>query len=103
MLRLVVGFLPWIILGVLGDRWFVLALVLALAAATVTTVRQVSRGSLKILDTTTFAFFLFVLVSVVGFRWMACDPHVAPRERDVDGDSVGLSARRYALYHSVCA
>jgi hypothetical protein len=70
MLRLVVGFLPWIILGVLGDRWFVLALVLALAAATVTTVRQVRSRSLKILDTATFAFFLFVLVGVIGFRWM---------------------------------
>ena len=77
MLRMVVGFLPWIILGVLGDRWFVLALVLALAAATVTTVRQVSRRSLKILDTTTFAFFLFVLVSVVGFRWMVLATHMS--------------------------
>jgi hypothetical protein len=30
MLRLVIGFLPWIILGVLGNRSFVLALVLSL-------------------------------------------------------------------------
>jgi hypothetical protein len=31
----------------------------------------VIRGrSLKILDTTTFAFFLFVLVGLIGFRWM---------------------------------
>jgi hypothetical protein len=70
MLRLVIGFLPWIILAVLGNRWFALALVLALAAAAVTTVRQVRGRSLKILDTITFAFFLFVLVGVVGFRWM---------------------------------
>jgi hypothetical protein len=62
--------LPWIILGILGDRWFVLALVLALAAATATTVRQVRSRSLKILDTTTFVFFFFALVVVAGFRWM---------------------------------
>jgi all-trans-retinol 13,14-reductase len=70
MLRLVIGFLPWIILGVLGNRWFVLALSLSLAAAAVTTVRQIRGRSLKILDTTTFAFFLFVLVGVFGFHWM---------------------------------
>ena len=70
MLRLVIGFLPWIILGVLGNDWFALALVLALAAAAVTTVRQIRARSLKILDTATFAFFLFVLVGVFGFHWM---------------------------------
>ena len=70
MLRLVVEFLPWIILGVLGDRWFVLALVLALAAATVIMVRQVLSRSLKILDIATFAFFLFVLAGVISSRWM---------------------------------
>jgi len=70
MLRLVVGFLPWIILGVLGNHWFVPALVLALAAATVTTTRQIISRSLKILDTTTFAFFLFVAIGAIGFRWM---------------------------------
>ena len=70
MLRLVIGFLPWIILGVLGNRSFVLALVLALAAAAVTTVRQLRSRSLKILDTATFAFFLFVLVGALGFHWM---------------------------------
>jgi hypothetical protein len=47
-----------------------LALVLALAAAAVTTVRQVLSRSLKILDTTTLAFLLFVLVGVFGFHWM---------------------------------
>lgn len=70
MLRLVVGFLPWIILAVLGNRLFVLALLLALAAAAVATVRQAVRRSLKILDTVTFAFFVFVVVGVIGFRWM---------------------------------
>ena len=70
MLRLVVGFLPWIILAVLGYRWFLLALVLALAAAAVTTVRQFLGRSLKILDTVTFAFFAFVVVGVIGLRWM---------------------------------
>jgi uncharacterized membrane protein len=70
MLRLVVGFLPWIILAVLGNRFFVLALGLALAVATVTTLRQAMRRSLKILDTVTFVFFVFVVVGVIGFRWM---------------------------------
>jgi uncharacterized membrane protein len=70
MLRLVIGFLPWIILAVLGNRSFLLALGLALAAAAVTTVRQIVRRSLKILDTVTFAFFVFVVVGVIGFRWM---------------------------------
>jgi uncharacterized membrane protein len=70
MLRLVVGFLPWIILAVLGSRWFLLSLVLALATSTVTTVRQFRNRSLKILDTVTFAFFLFVAIGVIGFRWM---------------------------------
>ncbi len=36
-----------------------------------------SRRSLKILDTTTFAFFFFVLVSVVGFRWMVLATHMS--------------------------
>jgi hypothetical protein len=75
MLGLVIGFLRWIILGVLGNRWFELALVLALAAAAVTTVRQVRSRSMKILDTTTFAFFLFVFVGVIGFRWMITHAH----------------------------
>lgn len=70
MLRLLVGFLPWIILGVLGNRSFVLALVLALAVAAVATVRQLLRRSLKILDTVTLAFFIFIAVGVIGLRWM---------------------------------
>jgi hypothetical protein len=41
MLRLVIGFLPWIIRGVLGNHWFVPALLLALADAAVTTLRQI--------------------------------------------------------------
>jgi hypothetical protein len=31
VLQLIIAFLPWIILAVLGDRWFLLALALALA------------------------------------------------------------------------
>lgn len=69
MLRLLVGFLPWIIFGVLGNRSFLLALGLALAVAAVATGRQVLRRSLKILDTVTLAFFVFVAVGVVGLRW----------------------------------
>jgi all-trans-retinol 13,14-reductase len=68
VLRLVIGFLPWIILAVLGNRFFVLALVLALAA--VATGRQLFSHSLTILDTVTLAFFVFVTVGVIGFRWM---------------------------------
>jgi all-trans-retinol 13,14-reductase len=70
MLGLVVAFLPWIILAVLGNRWFLLALILALAVAAVTTVRQILRRSLKILDTVTFAFVVFIAVGLVGFGWM---------------------------------
>lgn len=70
MLQLVTAFLPWIILAVLGNLWFQLALVLGLAAAAITTARQFLRGSPKILDTVTFAFFLFIAVGVLGFGWM---------------------------------
>jgi all-trans-retinol 13,14-reductase len=70
MLQLVIAFLPWIILAVLGNWWFELALALALAAAAVTTARQLLSRSLKILDTVTFAFFVFVAVGVIGFDWM---------------------------------
>jgi all-trans-retinol 13,14-reductase len=70
MLGLVIAFLPWIILAVLGNRWFELALGLALAAAAVTTVRQFLSRSPKVLDTATFAFFVFVAVGVFGFGWM---------------------------------
>ena len=77
MLRLVIGFLPWIILAVLGNHWFVLALLLALGAAAVTTIRQVLNRSLKILDTATLAFFLFVVIGVIGFRWMILATYMA--------------------------
>jgi all-trans-retinol 13,14-reductase len=70
VLQLVIAFLPWIILAVLGDRWFELALLLALAAAAVTTARQFLSRSPKILDTVTFAFFVFAAVGVIGFGWM---------------------------------
>jgi uncharacterized membrane protein len=70
MMRLVVGFLPWIILGVLGNRSFVLALLLSLGAAAFTTMRQVCNRSLKILDTATLAFFIIVPIGVFGFQWM---------------------------------
>ena len=71
MLQLVIAFLPWIILAVLGNRWFELALMLALAAAAVTTARQFLSRSPKILDTVTFAFFVFAAIGVIGFGWMA--------------------------------
>jgi all-trans-retinol 13,14-reductase len=70
MLGLIIAFLPWIILGVLGNWWFELALALALAAAAVTTARQFRSGSPKLLDTVTFAFFAFVAIGVLGFGWM---------------------------------
>jgi all-trans-retinol 13,14-reductase len=71
MWQLVIAFLPWIILAVLGNRWFELALMLALAAAAVATARQFLSRSLKILDTVTFAFFVFAAIGVIGFGWMA--------------------------------
>ena len=70
MLGLIIAFLPWIILAVLGNRWFELALALALAAAAVTMVRQFLSRSPKLLDAVTFAFFVFVAVGVLGFGWM---------------------------------
>jgi hypothetical protein len=70
VLRLIVGFLPWIILGTLGEQWFVLSLVLGLIAAAVTTFRQYRRGAPKILDTVTLAFFALIFVGVVGFQRM---------------------------------
>ena len=69
MLRLIIAFLPWIILAVLGNSWFELALALALAAA-VATVRQFRSRSPKLLDTVTFAFFVFVAIGLFGFGWM---------------------------------
>ena len=47
MLRLIVGFLPWIILGTLGEQWFVLSLVFGLVTAAVTTFGQYRRGTPK--------------------------------------------------------
>jgi hypothetical protein len=70
MLRLIIAFLPWIILGVLGNRSFLLALFLGLAVAAVTVVRQALGRSLKILDAATFAFFVFIAIGLVGFGWM---------------------------------
>jgi hypothetical protein len=53
----------------LGNSWFLVALVLALSVAGVTTARQVFERSLKILDNVTFAFFVFVAVGLIGFGW----------------------------------
>jgi uncharacterized membrane protein len=69
MLRLVVGFLPWIIFGALGNTWPAVALILALAVSAVAVARQISSHSLKILDAVTFAFFVFVAVGLIGFGW----------------------------------
>ncbi|MBV9249642.1 MAG: hypothetical protein JO227_10425 [Acetobacteraceae bacterium] len=70
MLRLIISFLPWIILGVLGERLFLLALVLALVISGITTGRQIFGRSLKILETATFAFFVFITVGILGFGWI---------------------------------
>jgi all-trans-retinol 13,14-reductase len=70
MFSLIVGFLPWIILAVLGERWLIVALVLALAAAGVTSFSQLLHGKLKILDTVTFAFFVCMVIAIVIFHWM---------------------------------
>jgi hypothetical protein len=76
MLRLVIAFLPWIILGVLGNRWFRLALTLALAVAAMTTVRQMLGRSLKLLDTVTFVFFVVVAIGLIGFGWTFLAAHM---------------------------
>jgi all-trans-retinol 13,14-reductase len=70
MVQLIIAFLPWIILAVLGNRWFLLALSLALAMAAATTVRQILSRSVKILDAVTLVFFVFVAVGLFGFGWM---------------------------------
>jgi uncharacterized membrane protein len=69
MLRLIVGFVPWIIFGALGNSWPSLALLLALAVSTVAVARQILSHSLKILDAVTFAFFVFIAVGLIGFGW----------------------------------
>jgi hypothetical protein len=69
MLRLIVGFLPWIIFGALADRWPSLALILALAVSAVAVARQIFSHSLKILDAVTFAFFVFIAVGLIGSGW----------------------------------
>ena len=76
MLRLIIGFLPWIIFGVLGKRHFLLALILALAVSAVTVVRQIFSHSLKILDSVTLAFFVFIAIGLVGFGWMFLAIHM---------------------------
>jgi hypothetical protein len=69
MLRLIVGFLPWIIFGVLGNARPSIALILALAVSAIAVARQVFSHSLKILDVVTFVFFVFVAVGLIGFGW----------------------------------
>lgn len=71
------------------------SLVPALAAATVTTVRQVGSRLLKILDTATFAFFLFVLVGGIGFPWMV--PGVA-----TSAGRRRKTRRRFILKRAIC-
>ncbi len=70
MLKLVIAFLPWIIFAVLGNDWFLLALGLALVTSAVPLIRQITRHSVKILDAVTFAFFVFIAIGLIGFRWM---------------------------------
>jgi all-trans-retinol 13,14-reductase len=69
MLRLLVGFLPWIIFGALGSQWPSAALILSLAASAVAVARQVYTHSLKILDAVTLVFFVFIAVGLIAFRW----------------------------------
>ena len=69
MLRLIVGFLPWIIFGALGSSWPFLALILALAVSAVAVARQAFSHSLKILDAVTLAFFVFITIGLIGFGW----------------------------------
>ncbi len=70
MMRLLVGFLPWIVFGVLARRWFLIALSLAIIISAVTTAQQCVKRAPKILDTATLAFFIFIAVGLIGFQWM---------------------------------
>jgi uncharacterized membrane protein len=69
MLRLLVGFLPWIVFGALGSSSPALALILALVISAVAVGRQIFSHSLKILDGITFAFFVVIAVGLIGFGW----------------------------------
>jgi hypothetical protein len=69
MLRLIVGFLPWMIFGALGNSWPSLALILALAISAVAVARQVLSRSLNILDAVTFAFYVFIAIGLIGSGW----------------------------------
>lgn len=70
MMRLLVGFLPWIVFGVLARRWFLIAIALAIVISAVTTAQQCYRRAPKILDTATLAFFIFIAIGLIGFQWM---------------------------------
>jgi uncharacterized membrane protein len=69
VLRLIVGFLPWIIFGGLGSSWPSVALILALVVSAIAIARQIFGYPLKILDAVTFAFFVFVAIGLIGFGW----------------------------------
>jgi hypothetical protein len=104
MLGLIIAFLPWIILAVLGNRWFELALALALAAAAVTMVRQIpqpiaeapGRGHLRLLR----------LRCRRRARLRLDDSHDlydAARQSDADDDRLGIIAGRRAFHHLIRA
>ena len=76
MLRLVLGFLPWIILAVFAGRWFISSLLLAFAVAAITTTRQYWRGTPKILDTVTCVFFAGALAAVAIVGWIPVAIHM---------------------------
>ena len=73
-LSVLVGFLPWIVFGLVSDWSITAALSLALVMSTFTTGKQVRARSLKILDSATFALFAFLFVAVVVVRWAAIGP-----------------------------
>lgn len=77
MMRLLVGFLPWIVFGVLARRWFLVALGLAIIISAVTTAQQCLKRSPKILDTATLAFFIFIAIGLIGFQWMVLGTYMS--------------------------
>jgi hypothetical protein len=86
MPRLVVGFLPWIILGMLGNRRFLLALVPGLVAAACVgahgcpyVTQRGSRVRLPCNSIRTSAFsFRLIGANIAEFAWTADQPSFAP-------------------------
>jgi hypothetical protein len=78
MLRLVLGFLPWIVLAILGERSLSVALGLGLIVAVVVPAVGWRRGhAIKIPEAVTASFFAFLVVAIMVFGWSAIAPYLS--------------------------